>query len=149
MTPLRAVLEGRKAEGKRIREAVELVQESPDPIVKYVDVVAEYRRQRERKKEGGQKGKTGKEKEIQMTWGVSEADLAHKLNGARHALEHGQRVCIVYTGRKSQAQPTPVEMRAKLESTAKLLSDVGKEWKEAAVTPPATGTVHMEPLNPA
>lgn len=145
MKPLKDVLEGRKTDGKRAKEAVELLQAEPEPIVKYIDISTEYWKQREQHKKQQVRGKAMKEKEIQMTWAVSESDIEHKMKGARQALQQGQKVYIVFTGKKGQKRPTLDDMQAKLDATVESLSDVGKISKKPAVMPPHTGFIHLEP----
>lgn len=142
---LKAVLNDRRREGKKLKEAVELVQTTPEPIVKYVDVSADYWKQKELHKKQVVREGTHKEKEIQMTWAVSESDAAHKLKVARQALQQGQKVHIVYTYKKGQSRLSPEEMMARLEATVERLNDVGKAPKTPTVMPTGMGVVNMEP----
>ncbi|KAG1888865.1 hypothetical protein F4604DRAFT_1674474 [Suillus subluteus] len=108
---------------------VELVTEEPEPIVKIVDRRDSYQKWKEQKKAFRKGVKAGEQKEIQITWGVENGDLKHKITKARAELEKGYRVDIVITPRKGQKLPKPDEMAARASEIASMLLDIAKEWK--------------------
>ncbi|KAG2130992.1 uncharacterized protein EDB93DRAFT_947067 [Suillus bovinus] len=108
---------------------VELVTEEPEPIVKIVDRRDSYQKWKEQKKAFRKSMKAGEQKEIQITWGVDDGDLKHKITKARAELEKGYRVDIVITPRKGQKLPKPDEMAARVSEIASMLLDIAKEWK--------------------
>ncbi|KAH9950168.1 hypothetical protein B0H21DRAFT_660479, partial [Amylocystis lapponica] len=129
----------RKKRKKKKKEGyyVELVVAEPEPIVKLVsshDVYAKQQQQREKKREQ----RARDEKELQLTWGVALADLEHKLGKARTELEKGNRVSLVYAGRKGQTRLSPQEMEARAKEVVDSLADAGAEWKARDVSPHTT-----------
>jgi len=108
---------------------VELVTEEPEPIVKIVDRRDSYQKWKEQKKAFRKSAKAGEQKEIQITWGVDDGDLKHKITKARAELEKGYRVDIVISPRKGQKLPKPDEMAARVSEIASMLLDIAKEWK--------------------
>ncbi|PCH41553.1 hypothetical protein WOLCODRAFT_163197 [Wolfiporia cocos MD-104 SS10] len=110
------------------KEYVELVASEPEPIVKIIkssEVFSKKMALKERQKGKGVR----EEKEVQMTWGISAGDLAHKMKRVRQELEKGNRVNLVYTRKKGQVQLSPQAMEERLKATVQSLEDVGKEWK--------------------
>ena len=139
---IRQLLDEIEADKDRKRwQAIELIAEEPEPLIKLVDRREEYRRNNQERRERQEKRKRNekvepsssggqpKEKEVQMTWGVAAGDLAHKLKKAREALEQGNLVSIVYAPKKGQPLPTKTAMAERIQYTNELLSDVGQEWK--------------------
>lgn len=114
---------------RRKTQYVELVSETPEPIVKIMDKAAEYQRKKEVQKKKKLTTRITQTKEIQMTWGVASGDWAHKLRNAREALEQRHRVSIVYAPKKGQTLPTPEEMEQKIQETIATLADVSSEWR--------------------
>ena len=105
---------------------VELVRESPFPIVKIADKKAAYaamkRLQRSKKPPISTK-------EIQLTWCAGAADWDHKLRKVREELEKGNRVDVVFTPKRGKRAPSIPEMEARVQDTLARLHDAGKEWK--------------------
>lgn len=108
---------------------VELVTEEPEPIVKIVDRRDSYQKWKEQKKAIRKGLKAGEQKEIQITWGVDNGDLKHKITKARTELEKGYRVDIVIAPRKGQRLPRPDAMAARASEIASMLLDIAKEWR--------------------
>ncbi|KAG1759056.1 hypothetical protein EDD22DRAFT_158594 [Suillus occidentalis] len=108
---------------------VELVTEEPEPIVKIVDRRDSYQKWKEQKKAIRKGMKAGEQKEIQLTWGVDNGDLKHKITKARTELEKGYRVDIVIAPRKGQRLPKPDAMAARASEIASMLLDIAKEWR--------------------
>jgi translation initiation factor IF-3 len=121
---------------------VELVAETPAPVVKVVSHKEEYERMRQQKLEAKARGKPAETKELQMTWGVAPGDLAHKLKKARQELEKGNRVDIVYAPKKGQTVPGVEEMQARMDAAAEQLQDVGKE-RQARTLEKSMAILHM------
>ena len=105
---------------------VELVKETPFPIVKIADKKAVYaamkRLQRTKKPPISTK-------EIQLTWCAGAADWDHKLRKVREELEKGNRVDVVLTPKRGKRVPSLPEMEARVQDTLARLHDAGKEWK--------------------
>ncbi|KAG1753240.1 hypothetical protein EDB19DRAFT_817866 [Suillus lakei] len=108
---------------------VELVTEDPEPIVKIVDRRDSYQKWKEQKKAFRKGVKAGEQKEIQITWGVDDGDLKHKITKARAELEKGYRVDVVIAPRRGQKLPKPDAMAARASEIASMLLDIAKEWK--------------------
>jgi translation initiation factor IF-3 len=119
---------------------VELVSESPNPIVKIISKQAQFG---ERKAAKAKKKNQVELKEVQMTWGVASGDLAHKLRKVRQELEKGNRVDLVYAPKKGQVIPTAKEMEVRVQETLDYTRDVGKEWKPMEVEGAIT-VIHLQ-----
>ncbi|KAI0346956.1 hypothetical protein BDW22DRAFT_1425048 [Trametopsis cervina] len=144
---LEEILDGRAkggSEGRHYVEAVELVAEKPQPIVKYVNIREEYMKSKVLSQKKREVAKAQKTKEIQVNFQVADGDLAHKLKKAREALEQGHRVIIVYTNKKRIARFTPSEMQEKAVSTVEMLADVAREFKPLDVLH-SSATISLEP----
>jgi translation initiation factor IF-3 len=126
----------------RTTHFVELVSETPSPIVKIISKKELFDRARQAKLAAKAKGKAPEHKELQMTWGVASADLGHKLKKARQEIEKGNRVDIIYAPKKGQPVPAPAAREARVEETVELLKDVGFEWKPRTVEKIIT-VIHM------
>ncbi|KDQ65073.1 hypothetical protein JAAARDRAFT_146426 [Jaapia argillacea MUCL 33604] len=119
----------------RTTHFVELVTETPEPIVKLISKQEANEKRREQKaKQKELKAKAREQKEVQMTWGVAAGDMAHKLKKVRQELVRGNRVDLVFAPKKGQKWPTPEEMVQRANQVVDDLKDVGKEWKERAVS---------------
>ncbi|SCV67506.1 BQ2448_5117 [Microbotryum intermedium] len=65
-------------------------------------------------------------KEVQMTWGVSTHDLAHKLKKAHQFLEKGHRVTVIFKN-KADGPHVPKETKdAVMRNVEERLADIGK-----------------------
>ncbi|RPD62091.1 hypothetical protein L226DRAFT_613415 [Lentinus tigrinus ALCF2SS1-7] len=116
----------------RKRQYLELVTETPEPIVKFINVKDMYNRDKAKHVQQ-QLGRAPEEKEVQLTWGVDAGDLAYKLRKARSELKDGNRVSLVFAPKKGQARPTPEEQTKMVDEALRLLEDVGRERKEREV----------------
>lgn len=119
---------------------VELVSESPNPIVKIISKQAQFG---ERKAAKTKKKNQLELKEVQMTWGVASGDLAHKLRKVKQELEKGNRVDLVYAPKNGQVIPTAKEMEVRVQETLDYTRDVGKEWKPMEVQGAMT-VIHLQ-----
>lgn len=109
---------------------VELVSEvGPYPIVKFMSYKAEFDRQKLHKRKARNGAVNSRHKEIQMTWGSTSNDLAHKLERVRDELEKGMKVVLVFAPRKGQILPGPSERHAQTQDIVDMVADIGKEWK--------------------
>ncbi|CCM03973.1 uncharacterized protein FIBRA_06129 [Fibroporia radiculosa] len=126
------------------REWVELVATDPDPIVKIIKSNILYNRLKAIQDKKRQ-NKPREEKEVQVTWGVSENDLEHKLKKAQEELERGNRVNLVFATRKDQPSLSPEEMAARVQESARFLAETGEEWKARDVTKHTT-VVYLQGL---
>jgi translation initiation factor IF-3 len=105
---------------------------APDKIlVKVFNKTEEFRKQKARKAAATQSNKSqnGSLKEIQMTWGVANHDLAHKLNKVRTDLRKGNNVDVVFAPKKGTTLPSPQERDAKVKEIMLVLSDCAKEQR--------------------
>ncbi|KAL4075619.1 hypothetical protein J3A83DRAFT_4077190, partial [Scleroderma citrinum] len=118
---------------------VELVAETPEPIVRISDRKESFQKFKEQRKAMKKGLKSGEApKEIQLTWGTAAGDISHKLAKARLHLEKGFKADVVFARRKGQELPTRKEMQARVEEVALELEDIAKEWKAREVTPTMT-----------
>jgi translation initiation factor IF-3 len=69
------------------------------------------------------------QKEIQLTWGVSESDLGHKIKKVKQELEKGSLVDLVYAPKAGAQLPVLAERNQRLDDAVRKLSDVAKERK--------------------
>ncbi|PFH50578.1 hypothetical protein AMATHDRAFT_96499, partial [Amanita thiersii Skay4041] len=106
-----------------------LVSANP-PIVRIINKTEEF----ERKKQEQEQAKLARtkqvHKEMQLTWGAAEADMAHKLGKVREELERGHRVDLVFTVKKGQRGMPVREVRAKVQEVVSTFEDVAKVYKE-------------------
>ncbi|RDB17020.1 hypothetical protein Hypma_002051 [Hypsizygus marmoreus] len=112
---------------------VELVSVTPSPLVKIIskyDTINKRRQDLVRAQAVARKNVT---KEVQLTWGAAAADQTHKLERVRHELERGSRVDLIFSHKKKQVLPTPVEMRERVQEVVDMFADVSKEWKDREV----------------
>lgn len=108
---------------------IELVADTPDPVVKIVDTKQAREKYREAKKRAQAAARAQVRKEIQLTWGVAAGDLAHKLEKARQELVGGKKVDLIFASKKGQAVPTKQLMDIRLKGVLDTLADVGKEYR--------------------
>jgi len=131
--------------------AVVLVAADP-PVVKIVNL--EEERLKEREFEARQKVRrrlAAEDKEIQVGWTAAEGDMAHKIQLARHTLEKGDRVQLIFAMRANNAggartfidDGTKVQIVARFEDA---LADVGKRWKEDQIAK-GLWVAHFAPLD--
>ncbi|KAH7888154.1 hypothetical protein F5I97DRAFT_959471 [Phlebopus sp. FC_14] len=116
------------------KSLVELVSETPEPIVRVSDrreAVARYKEQKKAHKEGLKKGHAAKE--IQLSWTVAPGDLQHKLAKARTLLDKGHRVDIVFAS-KGDRGPGMRAMQMRAHQVTQGLGDIAKEWKPKETT---------------
>jgi len=118
---------------------VELVSDSPEPIVRVLDRKESFQKQKEQRRALRKGLKSGEApKEIQLTWGTASGDIVHKLAKVRSHLEKGYKADVVFAPKKRQGLPTRKEMQARVQEVVLALEDVGKEWKAREVTPTMT-----------
>ncbi|KAF7330843.1 hypothetical protein MVEN_02423600 [Mycena venus] len=114
----------------RKEEWVELVAETPEPVVKIInkkEAIATQKKAKERQREVARKNIV---KEVQLTWGSEQGDLEHKITRIRSYLEMGAKVDIVFSTKSNKGSPPPVKaQQAKVQSTIDDLADISKEWK--------------------
>ena len=124
LAPLRTILNSID----RKTHHVELVADRPEPIVKIVDTRQAREKYREMKKRAQAVARAQVRKEIQLTWGVAEGDLAHKLGKARQELAGGKKVDVIFASREGQVLPTKQAMDTRVEGVLDALADVGREY---------------------
>ena len=107
---------------------VELVADRPDPVVKIVNTKEAREKYREAKKRAHAAARAQVRKEIQVTWGVAEGDLAHKVEKVRQELVGGKKVDLIFASKKGQVVPTKEAMDARLKGVLETLAEVGKEY---------------------
>ena len=130
--PLSDIIQDIKGDkDKRKKYYVELVSEKPEPIVKLIRASEVYNKKRA---QADRKKIVRDQKEVQLSWAISEADLAHKLEKVREELELGNRVDLAYLHKSGQTIPTKEEMEARAEETLKALEDAGAPWKPLTST---------------
>jgi translation initiation factor IF-3 len=108
---------------------LELVQETPNPIVKIIDKKAIYET---KKLQQRFKKSPISTKEIQLTWCMGAADRVHKLRKVREELEKGNRVELVFTSKKKK-RVSPHEMETLVQEVLAQMQDVMKEWQPREV----------------
>lgn len=136
--------QGNSKKWKRDRFCIELVTEKPEPIVKIVDLAADYHKAKEQNKKKKEISKV-REKEIQMTWSVDVGDREHKMMKTREALAEGARVVIAFTRKKGQKFISPEERQQKMAEVVQELSDVAEEYKARAM-PGLNAFIYLRPL---
>ena len=107
---------------------VQLVSSEP-PVVR----ISSYYEVAQAKKAAKVKQKLHKveQKEVQLTWGISDSDLDHKMKKAKEELLKGNRVDVAF-GPKSRKIFVPLETKQSiLQNVTAILSEVGKEYKPA------------------
>lgn len=124
---------------------IELVADAPDPVVKIVDTKQARDKYKEMKKRAQAAARAQVRKEIQLTWGVAEGDLAHKLEKARQELVAGKKVDLIFASRKGQVVPTKQMMDTRLKSVLDTLTNVGKEYRSREVRKNMTA-LYLKPL---
>ena len=124
---------------------IELVADAPDPVVKIVDTKQARDKYKEMKKRAQAAARAQVRKEIQLTWGVAEGDLAHKLEKARQELVAGKKVDLIFASRKGQVVPTKQMMDTRLKSVLDTLAGVGKEYRSREVRKNMTA-LYLKPL---
>ena len=125
---------------------VELVAETPDPIVKVVDTKEAREKYKEAKKRAQAVARAQVRKEIQVTWGVAAGDLAHKLEKVRQELVGGRKVDLIFASKKGQVVPTKQAMDVRLKGVLENLADVGMEYIPREQRKDMTA-LHLKPLS--
>ncbi|KAG8218271.1 hypothetical protein J3R82DRAFT_3882 [Butyriboletus roseoflavus] len=114
---------------------IELVASTPEPIVRVTtrsEVEARYREMKRALRKGA---KVGEEpKEVQLTWGIANADLEHKLRKAKRDLEKGYRVAVVVTMKRRHRPSNQQELVAFADEISAALCEAGEEWKAREFT---------------
>ncbi|KAF8631996.1 hypothetical protein AX17_004941 [Amanita inopinata Kibby_2008] len=124
-----------------------LLANSSPPIVKLVNKSEEFARKKQEQEQARLSKARQTHKEVQLSWGLGEADADHKLGKAREELEKGLRVDLVFVYRKGQPVLSEEQMREKVQAVVDSLADVGKEWKERQFQR-RTGAVFLQSLGP-
>jgi len=109
-------------------KSLELVSTDP-PIVRIIDHKAEYRREKEKKKEKLATRAKSQPKEHQMTWGVASGDLDHKIKKIRKDLEKGHPIHFVLAPKKDTPLPPREERDAKVQDIIGRIADIACESK--------------------
>ncbi|KAG6375031.1 hypothetical protein JVT61DRAFT_3810 [Boletus reticuloceps] len=119
----------------RDRPIIELVTSIPHPIVRITtrtEIEARYKDVKRALKE--KKSAKVESKEVQLTWGVAPADVAHKMRKARRDLEKGYRVVVAVAMRHGHRPSSRRELVAFADEIADALVGVGQECKEREMT---------------
>ncbi|KAF8131197.1 hypothetical protein EV363DRAFT_1217952 [Boletus edulis] len=119
----------------RDRPIIELVTSTPNPIVRITtrtEIEARYKDVKRALKE--KKSAKVESKEVQLTWGVAPADVAHKMRKARRDLEKGYRVVVAVAMRHGHRPSSRRELVAFGDEIANALAGVGQECKEREMT---------------
>ncbi|KAF8450970.1 hypothetical protein L210DRAFT_3521771 [Boletus edulis BED1] len=119
----------------RDRPIIELVTSTPNPIVRITtrtEIEARYKDVKRALKE--KKSAKVESKEVQLTWGVAPADVAHKMRKARRDLEKGYRVVVAVAMRHGHRPSSRRELVAFADELADALAGVGQECKEREMT---------------
>lgn len=124
----------RDANGQERRASyfVELVTEVPEVVVKLVDPRDEYQKQKDRA-EQAKKAKKGEGKEVQMSWSISDGDLAHKVKKVQQFIGQGHRVNVVFALKKGHTYIAPSEMHGTIQKLLKLLENDAEEAQPALI----------------
>ncbi|KIK07643.1 hypothetical protein K443DRAFT_168371 [Laccaria amethystina LaAM-08-1] len=109
---------------------VELVSETPAPLVKIFDKAEEKIRYLARKAQAKASAQRNQRKEIQLTWSTQPGDIAHKLAKVREELEKGCRVDLVFAPKKKTNCPPIMVMRQRLDEFVAGCADLSSEWRE-------------------
>src|SRR5882762_2012019 len=107
---------------------IELVTDDPKPIVKIKSKQEQYKKQKEWQKRQKEVAANNTQKEIQMTWGVDENDLGHKLGKVRKELEKGCRIELVFAPKVNQPVPSPGVIETRLKLTTEKIAEFAREW---------------------
>jgi len=142
LTPLKTLLNSIN----RKTHHIELVADAPDPIVRIVDTKQARERYKEAKKRAHAVARAQVRKEVQVTWGVAEGDLAHKLGKVRQELVGGKKVDLIFASKKGQAVPTKQMMDARVAGVLETLADVGKEYRSREERKNMTA-LYLKPLS--
>jgi translation initiation factor IF-3 len=115
----------------RKEKYVELLsaEEGSVPIVRIMDQKEEYKKEKWLKLRAREVAMNNRHKEVQLTWGSTSSDMAHKLERVRQELEKGLKVDLVFAPKKGQVLPKLVERQVQIQEILDLTADVGKEWK--------------------
>lgn len=113
---------------------LKLVAADP-PVVKIVNIEEDKRKEREHEARIKlSKRLSVEDKELQVGWHGEISDLQTKINTARHIIEKGDRVHIVFANRVSGAgrrKIVPDERKAEIINLFEEgMSDVASKWKE-------------------
>jgi translation initiation factor IF-3 len=104
-------------------------EQDPIPIVKVMEKKKEFQKAKEVKAKAREAAMANRHKEIQLTWGSTPSDMAHKLERAREELEKGLKVDLVFAPKKGQILPQPAERQVQIQEIVSMMVDVAKEWK--------------------
>ena len=115
----------------RTKEYVELIsaEQGSIPIVKIISKKKEFDKMKKLKQRAREVAMNNRHKEVQLTWGSTSSDMAHKLERVREELEKGLKVDLVFAPKKGQILPRPEERQAQIQEIVDMMADVGKEWK--------------------
>ena len=114
------------AEMNRKEEVLHLVSVQPEPIVKMFKLRDLY----EAKRAAHAKARAARvvKKEVQMTWGVNEADFKHKVKKVRAEILKGVKVDVVFAPKSGQATPPQEEMMKRIQELLEELGDDAEEY---------------------
>ncbi|KAF8239501.1 hypothetical protein L208DRAFT_1237167 [Tricholoma matsutake] len=115
----------------RKKKYIELVSAEKDsiPIVKIVDQKEAFAKEKDLKLRARVAAMSNRHKEIQLTWGSTSSDMAHKLERVREELENGFKVDLVFAPKRGQILPKPAERQMQIQEIVDMMADVGREWK--------------------
>ena len=102
-------------------------------LVKIVDRREAAAREKTQRLKAHASRKASEEKEIQFAWSIGAADVQHKLRKARHELERGVRVQLVFARKASGGSERDSGTRGKqnglVAQVVEELTDVAREWR--------------------
>ncbi|KAJ7229146.1 hypothetical protein GGX14DRAFT_345403 [Mycena pura] len=108
---------------------VELVSDTPEPIVRIINKKQELLRQKKLKERQREAARLNVVKEVQLTWGSEQSDMDHKLARVRAYLEMGARVNIVFSAKPKTVPPRVKSQQEKVQSTIELMADISTTWQ--------------------
>jgi translation initiation factor IF-3 len=107
---------------------IQLVAETPKPIVKIIDKKENYEKRKQRQKRRKEALASNVQKEIQMTWNIEPGDMAHKLKKIQKEVEKGTRIELVFAPKVNQRAPNPALMETRINETAEKIAEFAREW---------------------
>lgn len=133
LIPLRQILSSLSTETHKLI----VVSKSP-PVVKLLDLAEEAKKQRIAEAKARIQRKVGfEDKELQVSWASAPSDLQHKLSSAKHILEKGDRVQLVFASRKGSGAKsveggkiTDAKKKDIVAMFEEGLTELGSKWRE-------------------
>jgi len=103
-------------------EFIELVSAGDKPLVKIKNKKQALQQEKDLKKKRAASRVVNKE--LQLSWVISKADLAHKLLQARQYFQKGHLVSIQFAAKQGQLPPPPAECQHLIDQVNETLADV-------------------------